>query len=386
MASIVFIALVLLGQASIAAGPDAGATVAAGSARADGVVLRHRRGEPVLRGRWGVVGRVQEGLDAALRGCGKPGLVADGKFGDGSHDALRRLGECAGVGEYQLRKGERFDGTVTEALWTRLRSDDALPDVRERAFTVWVTHEATDYDRLEFNFTAAGEPQPNDPTSYITWGPYGATAGHGREVQGILANPSTGARVSTCLGNEADTIRGLATATDVQVAGIVRAAYLDKDRRAVWKNGFACLADDRDVRRAYDAYAFETDRWFRPAVRRLYTLVATPTATDFAFFVDLAMHMDITRARTAAAKAAVERRTTELGRPLSSPERRREIGQALVEALSNQVEDRRGRNVVYYVDGLGEEALSPAERDAWKRRSGLKASDFGLTDDPYASL
>jgi hypothetical protein len=112
----------------------------------------------------------------------------------------------------------------------------------------------------------------------------------------------------------------------------------------------------------------------------------TPTAVDFAFFVDPAMHMSITPARIAAARTALASHASAGGAALSPAERRQVIGQALVGTLSNQVEDRRGRNVVYYVDGVGEAQLSPAERQAWTHRSGLKASDFGLTDAPYPPL
>jgi hypothetical protein len=48
---------------------------------------------------------------------------------------------------------------------------------------------------------------------------------------------------------------------------------------------------------------------------------------------------------------------------------------------STQQVDRLGRNVVFYVDGLGEEALPPEERTAWSNRTGLRASDCGLTDE-----
>jgi hypothetical protein len=67
---------------------------------------------------------------------------------------------------------------------------------------------------------------------------------------------------------------------------------------------------------------------------------------------------------------------------LSAAERRRVIGQTFVAALGNQVEDRRDRNVLYYVDGIGEAVLSSSEISAWRQRSGMRATDFGLRDLP----
>jgi hypothetical protein len=41
---------------------------------------------------------------------------------------------------------------------------------------------------------------------------------------------------------------------------------------------------------------------------------------------------------------------------------------------------RMGRNVVFYIDGIGQENLTEAEDDAWQKRTGRRASDYGLSD------
>jgi len=46
-----------------------------------------------------------------------------------------------------------------------------------------------------------------------------------------------------------------------------------------------------------------------------------------------------------------------------------------------QKDDRLGRNVVYYVDGIGVNNLSQKEREVWRQRTGRKASNCGLSDD-----
>jgi hypothetical protein len=105
------------------------------------------------------------------------------------------------------------------------------------------------------------------------------------------------------------------------------------------------------------------------------------TAVDYGFFLDLAMHMSISDARIATAREAIARRAQELGRPLTSSERRQVVSRTMIP--SRQQADRLGRNVVFYVDGVGEEALSGEERTAWRDRTGRRASDCGLRDEEH---
>ncbi|MCP4051026.1 MAG: hypothetical protein GY730_10010, partial [bacterium] len=52
--------------------------------------------------------------------------------------------------------------------------------VHERAFSIILLHEGTDYDCTEWNYGTG------DDKSALTWGPYGATVGWKNEVRGIL--------------------------------------------------------------------------------------------------------------------------------------------------------------------------------------------------------
>lgn len=348
----------------------------------DETVLLYRN--KTLQGRWSIAGNAQEGLDRALKSCNQPGVTADGKFGPLTRAGMRRLAGCSGYAGHGIEQGGANDGRITVALWKALRPNDPLPSLRERIFTLWVTHEATDYDRVEFNFRADGSPQKNDPASYLTWGPYGATAGHGGEVQAILSDSAVATAVNECFTTEADTIRRLAQSRGSAARDLVHAAFIAPSRRAAWKAGFVCLGMRAATRAAYDAYAFDGGNWFRPAMRQLYTLIPNAatraTAVDFAFFGDLAMHVAIKTDRVSKARDAITQHEQQLGRVLEPFERRRVIGETLVPFLAKQHEDRRGRNVVYYVDGLGEANLSQQERTSWRQRTGLKASDFGLGD------
>jgi hypothetical protein len=254
-----------------------------------------------------------------------------------------------------------------------------------------LSHEATDFDDIEFNFSPDGTPQANDPTSYLTWGPYGATAGGGGEIQHILSDPRSDAFVDACFGSEASSIRALAAAPsdhESQARDIVQQAAANPTRRAAWEAGFKCFGAKSEVQAAYQGFAFESGEWLSPGTHRLYTLVPSGEATqiDYAFFIDLTIHMSITQARIEAARSALEAAQADGDASMSPAQRRRIIGQTLVGALSNQIEDRRGRNVVFYADGITLDALTDAEITAWKRRSGLWASDFGLVDDRFPVL
>jgi len=352
---------------------------------ADPVILKYQG--TLLYGKWGVVGTIQEAIKSALVQCGQPAIDPDGLFGGGTRDGLRRLAGCPGFQSLGLGKGEANDGAITEKVWQALLAGKPLPTVQERAFTAWLMHEATDFDKAEFNFVGNGLPQPNDPSSYLTWGPYGATVGHGHEVQEILKAQSVTPLLSQCFGPETTEISKMLTAADAAAGEIVRQAFIDPARRQAWKTSFACLGAQPAVRTAYDAYAFRSNGWMKPALSRVYQLIpggmAGGTDTDYAFFVDVVMHMGVSNNLMTTTTQALAQRASALGRPLTAAERRQTIGQTFVAALGNQVEDRRGRNVLYYIDGVGEAALSPAETAAWRQRSGVRASDFGLRDLPF---
>ena len=123
-------------------------------------------------------------------------------------------------------------------------------------------------------------------------------------------------------------------------------------------------------------------------IRSLYRLLteagAEPTEIDFAFFVDLAMHISISRSRINQAKAALN--LAKRDHDLSPAQRRQAISRVLVPR--SQRKDRMGRNVVYFIDGIGIGGLSDEEKEAWRVRSGRKASQCGLSDErpflPYS--
>lgn len=346
--------------------------------QADPQILYRYQHVVLIDSQWGPLAQFQAGLAKALTDCGQPALSADGKFGDQTLAAMRRLAACPGYGDFAIGQGQAQDGVVTDALWSKLTASPP-PAPAKRGFVIWLTHEATDYDKAEWNFNADGTPQANDRTSFLTWGPYGATIGHGGEVQAILASAAD--LTHRCFGGEAPALLGLVGRTSEERGAVVRAAFLDPARKALWRSGFTCFGADAAGRDAYDAYAFASSRWLKPAIDRVSALIpaGTPrTDIDYAFFADIVMHMTIGSDLMAAARTALQAAAAQKGSPLTPAERRRVLSHVFVPP--NQQRDRLGRDVVYFVDGIGEASLTADERDAWQWRSRLRTSSVGLID------
>ncbi len=361
------------------------ALLACASARAQNVPeaepLYRYRGIPLHDSKWGPLAAFQRALADSLRAHGRAVPVADGIFGAATRDAIARLIALPEFATLPRPYGTDTECVITRALWRRLLPRIAEPTVHERAFVLSLSHEATDYDRMEWNYGTG------DDRSALTWGPYGATVGWGNEVRAILLRIAR--RDSTLLprtfGEEYGTIAALLAAAPTEGYAVLRPVFEDTARRRIWRGLFVALGTLPEVRAEYEAYAFATDEWLRPAMRRLYGLVAVDsgvaTEIDYAFFLDLAMHMSITKERATACSTVIAARRAKLHRALTPAERRRVIAIALVPNARRA--DRAGRNVVYYIDGLAEEGLTAAELAAWRRRTGRRASDCGLADRPH---
>jgi len=107
-----------------------------------------------------------------------------------------------------------------------------------------LTYEATDYTRMEWNFCqsrpvynpANGNPVcfSNDPRSYLTWGPNGATAGGGREVQPIIqaVDATAPALINESFGTEAGAVRRVLQMRDRDAARSLGTYLCGVGRRA----------------------------------------------------------------------------------------------------------------------------------------------------------
>jgi len=163
---------------------------------ADPIIARYS-GAAFHGGKFGYLAEVQSKLNQLRVECRPaPTLVADGLFGPIMRDAIKKAASCPDVQNSLPRDSEARNGALTDAQWAILFPTRSKPSVYERAMAIVLTQEATDFDHAEWNFCqsrpiynpAQGQTTcySNDPTSFLTWGPRGATAGGGGEVQRIL--------------------------------------------------------------------------------------------------------------------------------------------------------------------------------------------------------
>jgi hypothetical protein len=162
-------------------------------------VLYARSGSVLFDGRFGPVAQAQGALSEQLSSCkGQQIVVAkDGKFGSGMVAAIKQVVSCP-AGHDLTTDDQSRDGKLTDTLWKVLLPPTPPPDLDSRVQTLVLSYEATDYTQLEWNFCQTKpffDPQKpgsvcfsNDPHSFMTWGPRGATAGGGREIQAIVWN------------------------------------------------------------------------------------------------------------------------------------------------------------------------------------------------------
>ncbi|MBS1910388.1 MAG: hypothetical protein JST22_00240 [Bacteroidetes bacterium] len=371
-------------RASISLGISVAILFAAGAcgarleAQPDGTELYRYADVPIRDSRWGPIARLQAAINGRLRLLGADTMVVDGIFGSATVHGLGKVAERFGMHTVLARDSLGIAAYyITAGLWRALLPD-APPGVHERAFALTLTYEGTDYDRAEWNFGT------DDDGSALTWGPYGATVGYGNEVRGILRlihrNDST--MLPATFGAEFPLIDSLMRAKPGQGADLMHAAWRDSVRRAVIVDAFGALGRNAAARGLYDRYALEEGEWLRPAMRRLYGLIPDAathaTEVDYAFFLDLSVHMSVTNERITACRDSLAAFTRRERRDPRPEERRRIIARVMLPRHAQW--DRLGRSVAYYIDAVGDRDLTHEERAAWMRRSRMRASQFGLSD------
>jgi peptidoglycan hydrolase-like protein with peptidoglycan-binding domain len=377
--------------------------LAAGTASAAEDVLLYRYpGEPVRTGRYGPVARLQARLFAKIDECGAhstgPYGEADGVFGGNTRRAVQDVLQCYPFGPV-LGSGSSAEGAITTGLWDLLMNGEPAPTAAERANQLTLVLEATDYDALEYNFCQSknpstgkryldGDPEcySNDRASYITWGPRGATAGHGAEVQQILyrVDQSDPSILGAAFGAEAGTMRRLIVAKPVSMERILCAVWLKPARRAAVKAGFARFGALPKVQNAYreiydsaDADGAKMARFYALYKSLEPDIGRAPTEIDFAFFLDRATHGGVPDRNLPPLTASLKAFIAASASPPSPAQLRWKLASLL--PVANQKQDRLGRDVIFVIDDP-KVALSAAERAAWTARTVLRASDFGLSD------
>ena len=350
-------------------------------------------------------------LSLRLAGCKVHPVIAEdtpGSFGPATASEISALSVCD---ETLAHSGAlSANGSLTLGVWQAIMGNSPPPDVEERADALTLTFEATDFaDPPEWNF-CQDNPGPSegraeraiatsecfnatDPCSLLTWGPRGATAGQGREIQWILRRTAETdpAAIDRAFGAEAANVRRFGQLSGPQaetcdgtsaLEQFMCAAWIDTPRRQAWMRGLQLLGADPAVRANYRAlyrsYPFDGEKLERYG-RLWASLALVPSEIDFAFFYDRATHIggppddealiselgDCIRAETLAGNThAAARRCLSLRHPHPT-----------------LPTDRLGRDVAYYVDAYPDSALSPRELSTWREHIPLSArTSVGLSD------
>jgi hypothetical protein len=159
-----------------------------------------------------------------------------------------------------------------------------------------------------------------------------------------------------------------------------------------WRNAFARLGAMPDVQKVYEDVAWGDEAWFRYVVERLSqswrAAGLEPTEIDFAFFIDRSIHMGWGGNRfDAVDKALMDLKNCTT--PASFTNARARLAVADAVRAKARPDDRMARDAMFLVDAQDNladaMALSPSWPKNWKtlwaKRSGISASDVGLSDD-----
>jgi hypothetical protein len=234
----------------------------------------------------------------------------------------------------------------------------------------------------------------------VTWGPRGATAGAGREIQLILwmVSKRDTALLQKAFGAEYSHLRrffhlkgGGKTKCegDIPLKRFVCAVWMDPVRRKAWENALTALGHSPLVRKAYDElYALSNFDGMKLhdyyAVWR--ELGLKPSEIDYAFFLDRVTHLggppEEDSAIARLGKCLHEERTKAL-----TPNAAARRCLTRQQPHETQPEYRLARDVAYYLDSYPEGALSEKEISTWAGYVPITATyNFGLSDQETVAL
>jgi hypothetical protein len=363
---------------------------------ADAVILKmstSAAAKIIQDSKWGPIGKLQESINARAGKCGVAPVTQDGFYGPSTAEAAQAVAECLGahiVGHDEL----------TVEAWQTV-TGEAAPNALERARTLARTLESTDYDDLEWNVCVKFK---GDQGSVLTWGPYGKTLGWGGELLAVLKRLDPNV-VKTVFAAEnaqgVDKLLALKTAKQLHVESrhtypgaraLMQTICKKPGQMAAWRNAFARLGAMPDVRKTYEDVAWGDDAWFRYVVERLNqswrAVGLAPTEVDFAFFIDRSIHMGWGDSRFAAVdQALLDLKNCTAPAAFTNARARLAVADAV--RPKARPDDRLARDAMFLVDEEDQladaMAASPTWPKNWKtlwaKRSGIAASDVGLSDD-----
>lgn len=371
-------------------------------------VLYRFENRALTLGRYGSVAVFQQNLFAQAANCSdkSPGSYggADGIVGAKTRQAIIDLQPCLNAAVRAAVGAENY-GAITVGLWRLLMPTNmAPPDAITRANHLTFALEGTDYDVIQFNFCQSRNPRSgktflegdpychtNDPRAYLTWGPRGATAGAGAEIQQILfaaerANPGL---LQSVFGPFTEDMHRLALGNNDAAFDVLCAIWMDDQKRDDFTRRFAAYGARAEVQAAYHRVydAANADGGKIARFFKLYSAIKPvigrdPTEIDLAFFIDRATHGSVPPGDISQ---LVERMTKFVTRTRDVPspgELRKQLAAWL--PTHHKYNDRLARDAIFLVDDP-QVVLSDAHQRMWLQRSGLKASDFGLSDNRYVA-
>ena len=392
-------------------------------ASTDAVILNANRYD-VLGGRYSIFAKFQANLQRVLDECGKPtppvvppGEQPNGRIGRETRQGISRSLGCESLRQVPENSPAR-DGVLTEAVWRAVMGGAPLPTVKDRADALVLSFEGTDFgDAPEWNLCQDNRPwvpresnrwapdfacyNESDPCSFLTWGPRGATAGSGRELQFILwmVWKEIPALIDKVFGPEAGSLprffrlqggdrKGCYTETPVK--RFLCAIWMDPARSGLWEKALVELGQEPLVRRAYARlyalWEFDGDK-LRTFFQLWHKLGLAPNEVDYAFFLDRITHLGGPREDSGG--TAIEA----LKACMRADHRAIRANGAARRCLARlqphemQPQYRLARDVAYYLDAYPEGALSHKEIRTWANYVPLSAAyTFGLSEDRPAYI
>ena len=361
-------------------------------------------------------------LQRVLEECGTPapavvppGEQPNGKVGRETRQGIRRALACPTLRQVPESSPAR-EGILTESVWRAVMGDEPLPTVRDRADALVLSFESTDFGELpEWNFCQDNIPSlprqsdrwasdfvcynAGDPCAFLTWGPRGATAGLGREIQLILSmiwkeNP---ALIERAFGAEAGNLQRFfrlkgggnkGCYAETPLKRFLCAIWMDPTRSTRWENALVELGQ---VPVARDAYArlyamreFDGEK-LRTFFELWQKLGLTPSEIDYAFFMDRITHLG--GPPEGGGLTVVEALTACMREEHSAISVNGAARRCLarLQPHETQPDYRLGRDVAYYLEAYGRGALSQSEIQTWANYVPLSAiHTFNLSDEKPA--
>lgn len=385
--------------------------VAVADARGEDVVLDSRR-YMVMGGRYSVFGEFQDRLQDLLSKCRPDSKAkvpeaerAGGRIGRGTREAIAEALTCPELASAAASPLAR-QGVITDDVWRAVMKTGDVPSARERAKAMVLSFEATDYaGPPEWNLCQDGVAtsrtggfecfNSSDPCSYLTWGPRGATAGSGREIQLVLKQlareePELLQRLFGPEYAQLQRFYALRTTGRKGCTGAVPmkvflcAVWMAPTRKATWDAAFARLGESaraRDIyERLYSAAEFDGAK-LRDFAELWQALGLYASEVDFAFFLDRATHLGGPPDKNDQTTSTMKRCMTEQRGALSRHgAARRCLGR--LQPHRTQPQYRLARDVAYYLDAYPEGELSKREIEAWSQYVPISAVlNLGLRDD-----